>query len=285
VAGSNTDSAIIDTRSAGDLHGSSNVRQFPRPTGARLNHYAPITTEPADSRLDRFAWLAEASEPSTPERSSPVRVLIVDDHWLVRQGLRMFLELDPAIEVVGDVADGESAIKASRELRPDVVMMDFAMRGLDGYAATAAIRAECPATAVIILTGGLETASVITAVRAGAIGCLSKTMSPTELCRVVVAAAKGQAQLSPEASAILLREVRNPEPLETLSERERDIAALLIQGRSNKEMASALHIGEKTVKTHMTNIMGKLGVQSRTQAALRFASLGLGATDSVPRSS
>jgi DNA-binding NarL/FixJ family response regulator len=279
------DSVIIDTRSDGDSHLSSNVRQFPRPTGAGLNRFAPNQNKPADSGLGRFAWSAEVSGPPTPERCSRVRVLIVDDHAVVRQGLRMFLELEPSIEVVGDVSDGETAILASRELRPDVVLMDLVMPGLGGYAATAAIREECPATEVIILTGGLEAASVITAVRAGAIGCLSKAMSPTELCRVVVAAANGEAQLSPEASAILLREMRNPESTETLSEREKDIAALLIRGWSNKEMASALHIGEKTVKTHMTNIMGKLGVQSRTQAALRFASMGLGATDSVARSS
>ncbi len=279
------DSLIVDTSSDGDLHLSSNVRQFPWPTGAGQDRYAPNQTKPVDSYLGRFPWSAEVSEPPTPERCSRVRVLIVDDHWVVRQGLRMFLELESSIEVVGDVSDGETAILASRQLRPDVVLMDLAMPGLDGYAATAAIRGECPATEVIILTGGLEAASVISAVRAGAIGCLSKVMSPTELCRVVVAAANGEAQLSPEASAILLREMRNPESAETLSERERDIAALLIRGRSNKEMANALHIGEKTVKTHMTNIMGKLGVQSRTQAALRFASMGLGATLSVARTS
>lgn len=204
-----------------------------------------------------------------------IRILIADDHAVVRQGLRMFLSLDPELEVVGEASDGAQALRLARELRPDVVLMDLLMPVLDGIAATAAIRRELPDTEVVALTTVLEDAAVIGAVRAGAIGYLLKDAQADDLCHAIRAAAAGQVQLEPRAAARLVREVRAPQSLEVLTERETDVLRLLADGLANKEIARALKINEKTVKTHVSNILGKLGVQSRTQAALHALRIGL----------
>jgi DNA-binding NarL/FixJ family response regulator len=201
--------------------------------------------------------------------------MLVDDHSVVRQGLKMFLSLDPELEVIGEAADGAEALRLARELQPDVVLMDLLMPVMDGIAATAAIRKEVPDVEVIALTSVLEDASVTVAVRAGAIGYLLKDTQAEELVRAIRAAAAGQVQLSPLALARLLREVRAPESPESLTERETDVLRLLAQGQSNKEIGRSLHIGEKTVKTHVSNILSKLGVPSRTQAALYAVRIGL----------
>jgi DNA-binding NarL/FixJ family response regulator len=146
---------------------------------------------------------------------------------------------------------------------------------MDGITAIGAIRRETQDVEVIALTSVLEDASVVGAVRAGAIGYLLKDTQADELCRAIKAAAAGQVQLSPKAAARLMREVRAPESPEALTERETDVLRLLAQGQSNKEIAHALNIGEKTVKTHVSNVLGKLGVQSRTQAALYAVRIGL----------
>ncbi|TMI72914.1 MAG: response regulator transcription factor [Bacillati bacterium ANGP1] len=203
------------------------------------------------------------------------RILIADDHSVVRQGLRMFLALDPDLEVVAEATDGAEALRLARELQPDVVLMDLLMPAMDGIAATQEIRRELPDTEVLALTSVLEDASVVSAVRAGAIGYLLKNTEADELRRAIKAAAAGQVQLSPEAAARLMREVRAPESPETLTERETDVLRLLAQGKANKEIAQLLSIGEKTVKTHVSNILAKLGVQSRTQAALYAARIGM----------
>jgi DNA-binding NarL/FixJ family response regulator len=210
-----------------------------------------------------------------------IRILIADDHVVVRQGLRMFLGLDPELEVVGEAPDGAAALGAARELRPDVVLMDLLMPVMDGITATGAIRRELPDTEVIALTSVLEDASVVGAIRAGAIGYLLKDTQADDLCRAIKAAAAGQVQLSPQAAARLMREVRAPESPETLTQRETDVLRLLAQGRANKEIARDLNIGEKTVKTHVSSILGKLGVQSRTQAALYAVHIGLVTPDQV----
>lgn len=197
-----------------------------------------------------------------------IRILIADDHMVVRQGLRMFLSLDPDLEIVGEAADGAEAVKKAHELKPDVVLMDLLMPVMDGISAIGAIRRELPDTEVLALTSVLEDALVIGAVKAGAIGYMLKDTHADELCRAIKAAAAGQVQLSPRAAARLMREVRVPDSPETLTERETEVLRLLAQGQSNKEIASTLTIGEKTVKTHVSNILSKLGVQSRTQAAL-----------------
>ena len=204
-----------------------------------------------------------------------IRVLIADDHSVVRQGLRMFLNLDTDIEIVGEAPNGAEALRLARELRPDVVLMDLLMPEMDGITATAHIRRELPDTEVVALTSVLEDESVIGAVRAGAIGYLLKDAEPDDLRRAIKAAAAGQVQLSPKAAARLMREVRAPESPEVLTERETDVLRLLAQGQSNKEIASALNIGEKTVKTHVGRILAKLNVSSRTQAALHAVRIGL----------
>lgn len=209
----------------------------------------------------------------------PIRILVVDDHSVVRQGLKMFLGLDPELEVVGEAADGAEGVKRAKELKPDVVLMDLLMPVMDGITAIGILRRELPDTEVIALTSVLEDSSVIGAVRAGAIGYLLKDTESDELCRAIKAAAAGQVQLSPKAAARLMREVRAPDSPEALTERETEVLRLLAQGRSNKEIAAALTIGEKTVKTHVSNILSKLNVPSRTQAALYAVRIGLVSID------
>lgn len=204
-----------------------------------------------------------------------IRILVADDHSVVRKGLRTFLSLQSDLEIIGEASDGEQAVAMALQLKPDVVLMDIKMPKMDGIAATAAIRQQLPDTEVIALTSVLEDASVVGAVRAGAIGYLLKDTEADELCRAIVAAAAGQVQLSPQAAARLMREVRAPEAPEPLSERETDVLRLLAQGYSNKELAQSLSLSEKTVKTHVSNILGKLGVPSRTQAALYAVRIGL----------
>ena len=209
-----------------------------------------------------------------------IRILVVDDHSVVRQGLKMFLGLDPELEVIGEAVDGADGVKKAKELKPDVVLMDLLMPVMDGITAIGVLRRELPETEVIALTSVLEDSSVVGAVRAGAIGYLLKDTESDELCRAIKAAAAGQVQLSPKAAARLMREVRAPESPETLTERETEVLRLLAQGRSNKEIAHDLTIGEKTVKTHVSNILSKLSVPSRTQAALYAVRIGLVTLDS-----
>ena len=205
-----------------------------------------------------------------------IRILLADDHAVVRQGLRMFLALDDELEVIGEAQDGAEAVKLAHELQPDVVLMDLLMPVMDGITAIGKIRKELPDVEVIALTSVLEDASVVGAVRAGAIGYLLKNTESDQLRRAIKAASQGQVQLSPEAAARLMREMRQPETTpEPLTDREIEVLGLLARGRANKEIARDLHIGEKTVKTHVSNILGKLGVQSRTQAALHAVRTGL----------
>ena len=210
-----------------------------------------------------------------------LRIVIADDHGVVRQGLRMFLSLDEELEVVGEAQNGAEALELARQLKPDVVLMDLLMPVMDGITAIGAIRRELPEVEVIALTSVLEDASVVGAVKAGAIGYLLKDTQADELRRAIKAAAEGQVQLAPQAAARLLREVRTPESPEALTDRETDVLRLLAMGRANKEIARELDIGEKTVKTHVSNILGKLGVQSRTQAALYAVRTGLVPADAL----
>jgi len=205
----------------------------------------------------------------------PIRVLIADDHSVVREGLRMFLQRDPDLEVVGEAADGAEAIQQARLLRPDVVVMDLLLPVLDGMAATRAIRSELPETEVLALTSVLGSASVVEAIRAGAIGYLHKDTQAAELRTAIKAAAAGQVHLSPQAAAYLLGAVRMPERPEPLTPREMDVLRLLAQGHSNKEIARTLYLAEETVKFHVRHILAKLGVQSRAQAILATIRLGM----------
>jgi two-component system, NarL family, response regulator LiaR len=205
----------------------------------------------------------------------PIRILLADDHAVVRQGLRMFLSLDPELDVIGEAVDGAQALKLAHELQPDVILMDLLMPVMDGIEAIGRVRKELPDTEVIALTSVLEDSSVIGAIRAGAIGYLLKDTESDELIRAIKAAAGGQVQLSPKAAARLMREVRAPDTTEALTERETEVLRLIAQGKSNKEVAHILTIGEKTVKTHVSSILSKLNVSSRTQAALYAVRIGL----------
>jgi two-component system, NarL family, response regulator LiaR len=209
------------------------------------------------------------------------RVLITDDHGVVRQGLRMFLSLDPDFEVVGEASNGEEALAMARDLGPDVVLMDLLMPVMDGISATEKIRAELPEVEVIALTSVLEDASVTGAVRAGAIGYLLKDTDSEELSRAIKAAAEGRVHLAPEAAARLMREVRAPDSPEALTDREAEVLRLLAHGKANKQIASSLYVSEKTVKAHVSSILRKLGVQSRTQAALYAVRAGLVSIDEL----
>lgn len=207
-----------------------------------------------------------------------IRVLLVDDHRVVRQGLRMFLNLDPELEVVGEAANGSEGVRLAHELQPDVILMDLLMPVMDGMTAISRLRRELPETEIVALTSVLDDNSVFGAIRAGAIGYLLKDTDPDELNRAIKAAAAGQVQLAPAAAARLVREMRVPESsdnLESLTGRETEVLKLIAGGMSNKEIALELGIGEKTVKTHVSNILSKLGVFSRTQAALQAIRMGL----------
>jgi two-component system, NarL family, response regulator LiaR len=211
-----------------------------------------------------------------------IRVLIADDHRVVREGLRLVLTLDPEFTVVGEAMNGDEAVRLVHELRPDIVLMDLQMPGMDGIAATAAIKAAQPDVEVLVLTSVLQDKAVVGAVRAGATGYLHKDTDGDELRRAVKAAAAGQVQLSAEATRWLVRELQpSPAPAAPdtggplLTEREHDVVRLLARGQSNREIATTLGIGEKTVKTHVRNVLAKFSVRSRTQAILYAQQHGL----------
>ena len=204
-----------------------------------------------------------------------IRIVIADDHSVVRRGLRMFLKQDPELEVVGEATNGAEAVHLARLLLPDIVLMDLLMPVMDGITATATIRSELPDTEVLALTSVLKDASVVGAVRAGAIGYLLKDTDAEALCRAIKAAGAGQVQLTPQAAARLMQVVSVPESPEALTERETEVLRLLAQGQANKQIARSLNIAEKTVKVHVSNILSKLGVQSRTQATLYAIRIGL----------
>lgn len=209
-----------------------------------------------------------------------IRVLIADDHAVVRQGLRTFLELQEDVEVVGDVADGEQAVAAALELAPDVVLMDLVMPGVDGVEAIGRIAQRSPATRVIALTSFLDDDKVLPAVRAGAAGYLLKDVGPDDLVRAIRTVHAGEALLHPAVAARLMEEVagsraRGAEDGADLTPRERDVLTQIARGLSNKRIALELDISEATVKIHVSNVLRKLGVTDRTQAALYAVREGL----------
>jgi len=213
----------------------------------------------------------------------PLTVLIVDDHGVVRQGMRTYLSMVPDIVVIDEAADGQQAldrlqILAQTRALPDVVLMDILMPRLDGIAATAAIKAQFPVVEVVVLTSFIEEAKVQAALEAGAAGYLLKDAEADEVAAAVRAAHRGEMHLDPAIAAQLMRTLRAPrhaDPLAELTEREREVLILVAQGQANKEIAGALGITERTARTHVSNILGKLGLASRTQAALFAVREGL----------
>ncbi len=210
---------------------------------------------------------------------APIRVLLADDHAVVRAGLRLLLSAQPDLEVVGEANDGQEALERALALRPDVVLMDLQMPRLDGLEATRRLRAALPQAAVVVLTTYTDSANVAQALGAGAIGYVSKDLPPRELAATIRRAARGVVHLAEPVQQTLLQALAQPPRAEAvpeeLTEREREVLGLLAEGRSNKEIAKALHVTERTVKGHVGNVLGKLGLVSRTQAALYALRHGL----------
>ncbi len=210
--------------------------------------------------------------------AEPIRVLIVDDHAVVREGLRAFLQTQEGIEVAGEAGDGREAVEAASRLRPDVILMDLVMPELDGVAAMRVMREKVPDTRVIVLTSFLDDDKLLPAIRAGAAGYLLKNAEPKELARAVRAAHAGEALLDPVVAARLVETLAadgGVDPIERLTPREREVLVLIGRGFPNKRIARELGLAEKTVKTHVGHVLAKLGVTDRTQAAVLAVRAGL----------
>jgi NarL family two-component system response regulator LiaR len=213
------------------------------------------------------------------DTNGSIRVLLADDHRMVRAGIRLYLDGQPDLEVVGEAGDGAEAIASARVLKPDVVLMDLLMPVLDGIEATRQIRAALPEVEVVVVTTFIDHEHITAAIQAGAIGYVVKDAPPDELAAAIRAAARGEVHLTPAVQRRLMQALARPhgaEPApEDLTARERTVLDLLAAGRSNKEMARQLGVSERTVKGHVSNILGKLGVTSRTQAVIYALRHGL----------
>jgi DNA-binding NarL/FixJ family response regulator len=206
-----------------------------------------------------------------------IRVLIVDDHVVVREGLRAFLELQDGIEVVAEAADGRQALTQAELSHPDVVLMDLVMPRLDGVGAMRELRQRQPEIRVVALTSFLDDERLLPAIQAGAAGYLLKDAEPDEVTRAIRAAHEGEAVIAPAAAARLVEAIAkdHPSPRDRLTTREHEVLELIAHGRSNKRIALELGISEKTVKAHVGRVLAKLGVADRTQAALLAVREGL----------
>lgn len=201
-----------------------------------------------------------------------ITVMLIDDHRVVRQGLRDFLELQGDIEVVGEAGSGEEGAQLAGQLLPDVVLMDLVMPGIDGVETTRRVKAASPSTKVIVLTSFVDDNKVFPAIKAGAISYLLKDISPEDLAHAIRAAQRNEAVLHPEVAAKLMQEFSTPRPAEApvdqLTPREMEVLRLIAKGKSNKEIADTLIVSEKTIKTHVSNILSKLHLADRTQVAI-----------------
>jgi two-component system, NarL family, response regulator LiaR len=204
-----------------------------------------------------------------------IRLVLADDHVVLRQGLRALLEDESDLEVVGEADNGREAVDVVLQTEPDVVLIDLVMPETDGVAATRIIHERSPKTRVLVLSSFEEEPALVASVRAGAIGFLRKTAPIGAVVRAIRAAARGEVQFSPTAAALLVRGMQQPSEAEHLTPRELEVLQLIAEGLANKEIAWKLGITEKTVKSHVSAILGKLGLQSRTQAAMDASRLGL----------
>ena len=205
--------------------------------------------------------------------SDPITVLLVDDHEMVRRGVKAFLETRPDITVVAEAGGGEEAVKMAAEHAPDVALMDLIMPGMDGVEATRRLTAQSPRTNVVMLTSYHDDEHVFPAIRAGALSYVLKEVGPEELADAVRKAAAGEAVLHPRVAARVVRELHGarrdePNAFRELSDRELEVLKLIADGLSNADIASRLYVSEKTVKSHVSNILGKLHLADRTQAAV-----------------
>jgi NarL family two-component system response regulator LiaR len=200
----------------------------------------------------------------------PIRVLLVDDHAVVRQGLRAFLQLQPDIEVVGEASGGEAAAEVAAAAQPDVVLMDLVMPDGDGVDAIRALAAAAPGARVLVLSSFADDERVFAATQAGVAGYLLKDVEPDQLAEAIREVRRGRPVLHPDVAARMMRRVADPAglPAEPLTTREREVLQLIVEGFANKQIARRLLITEKTVKTHVSSILSKLGVEDRTQAAV-----------------
>ena len=212
-----------------------------------------------------------------------IRVLVVDDHAIVREGLRWLMATEPGLELVGEAADGVEAVEKARDLRPDVILMDLIMPRMDGIAATAAITSAQPETHVLVLTSFAEDEQVFPAIKAGALGYLLKDTSPHTLLRAIRDVHAGTPSMHPVVARKLLQELQRssdlPPTKEPLTEREVEVLKLVARGLSNEEIAARLYIGERTARTHVSNVLHKLHLANRTQAALYALREGLARLD------
>ena len=203
----------------------------------------------------------------TTPSSAPIRVLVVDDHTMVRRGLATFLKVFDDLDLAGEAASGQEAVSLCAELQPDVVLMDMVMPDMDGATATRLIRKQSPSTQVLALTSFKEEILVQSALQAGAIGYLLKDVSADELAQAIRSAYAGRSTLSPEAAQALVHATSQPPaPGLDLTEREREVLTMMVEGLNNTQIAARLTISPSTVKSHVSNILSKLGVASRTEA-------------------
>lgn len=217
----------------------------------------------------------------------PICVLLADDHAIVRKGVRALLATERDIQVVGEASDGAEAVAQAEALRPDVILMDLVMPGLDGIEATRQIAARLPATRVLVLTSFAADEKVFPAIKAGALGYLLKDSGPDVLVEAIRKVYRGEPSLEPSIARKVLLELVQPakqQPLtaDPLTERELDVLRLVAQGCSNKEIAAKLAVSDLTVRTHVSNILGKLHLASRTQAALYALQKGISSLDDIP---
>ena len=214
---------------------------------------------------------------------SKIRVVLVDDHRVVQKGLRSYLESFSDVEVAGTASSGEEALETLEGWMPDVVVMDLRMPGgIDGVEATRRVRALSPHTQVVVLTADTDDAKVVAALRAGAIGYVRKDSEPEVFLSAVRAAARGQSVLDPAVAGSVLQDLVRGGPLgDDLSEREKDVLRQLAHGRTNREIAQALHVSEETVKTHVGNILSKLQLSHRTQAVIYALKQGIVSLDDL----